>query len=384
MTKLIIISLLFSLLPFGCAAQPKENWITASRDQWPQIALENHVQYNNGDRYIDPSLSFAGNGFLIETGNDTLAATAKHVLWVAKNRRTKTVQLNRDLMSWIMKPEGINQDSVVIDRLINEDSTEILEGGLSSILERDWLLFTVKNTPSRIQPLKLRHTAVMPGETVFIVGYSYSEPVQQIHEGKILQKLGMDILIEQNVGTPLPGASGSPVIDVNGFLIGILSSVTTDPGTGKNVAVAVSTEYAKDVLRHKGNFNAPKKDYGGLILQTVLKRGARQAIRQYTALTNNAENYYVYNLRSANRNGLREAGEKLMNLKRYQDAVDILKFNVKINPLYYVDYNLLAKAWLLSGNKEEAIKNLRISTTMYDDREENEAFKELEKLGVTK
>jgi tetratricopeptide (TPR) repeat protein len=224
----------------------------------------------------------------------------------------------------------------------------------------------------------------MPGETVFIVGYSYSEPVQQIHQGKILQKLGMDILIEQNAGTPLPGASGSPVIDVNGFLIGILSSVTTDPGTGKNVAIAVSTEYAKDVLRHKGNFNAPKKDYGELILQTVLKRGARQAIRQYTALTNNAENYYVYNLRSADRNGLREVGEKLMDLKRYDDAVAILKFNVEINPYYYHDYNLLARALLLSGNKEAAIKEFRISTSLYNDQGENEAFKELEKLGVAK
>lgn len=51
---------------------------------------------------------------------------------------------------------------------------------------------------------------------------------------------------------------------------------------------------------------------------------------------------------------------------------------------FYRDYNLLAKAWLLSGNRHEAIKMFRISTTLYDDREENEAFKELEKLGVTK
>lgn len=382
--KLITFSLVFFMLPFRCLPQVTEEWIKAPKEKWPQISLTNHVQYKNGDRYIDPSLSFAGNGFLIDTGNDTLAATAKHVLWVAKNRRTKTVQLNRALMSWIMKPEGINRDSVVIDRLINEDSTEILEGGLSSILERDWLLFTVKNASGNIQPLKPRYTNVMPGETVFIIGYSYSEPVQRIHEGKVVQKLGMDILIEQQSGYPLPGASGSPVIDAKGYLIGILSSSSTHPGSGKNVAVAVSTEYLKDVLKRKNNLNAPKKDYGEMILQTVMRKGTGPAIQQYTDLTSNPRNYYIYNLRSANRNGLREAGEKLMNLKRYRDAVDILRFNVKINPLYYVDYNLLAKAWLLSGNKEEAIKSLRISTTMYDDREENEAFKELEKLGVTK
>ncbi len=372
------------MLPFHSFPQAIEDWIKAPKDQWPQIALTNHVQFKNGDRYIDPSLSYAGTGFLIDTGNDTLAATAKHVLWIARNKRTKTVQVNRDLMNWIMKPKGKSGDSVAIDRLINEDSTEILEGGLSTILERDWLVFTVKNAPADIHPLKPRYTVVRPGERVFIIGYSYSETDQRIHEGKVLQRFGMDILIEQDTGYPLPGTSGSPVVDTNGYLIGILSSSSTDPGTGKNLAVAVSTEYLRDVLKQKDNLNAPKKDYGDLILQTVLRNGTDQAIQQYTDLTTDPQNYYIYNLRSANRNGLREAGEKLMDLKRYQDAIDILEFNIVINPLYFDDYNLLASAWLLSRNKEEAIKNFRISTTLYDDREENEAFKELEKLCVTK
>jgi hypothetical protein len=231
MTSLIINSLLFFILPFVCFPQAKEDWITAPKEQWPQIALTNHVQFKNGDRYIDPSFNYAGNGFLIDTGKDTLAATVKHVLWVARNKKTQTVQVNSDLDSWIMKPKGDSPDSIVIDRLINEDSTELLQGSSSTILERDWLVFTIKKARSRIQPLKPRYTTIKPGETVFIISYPYNEPVVRIHEAKVLKKLGMDILIEPDTEGPLPGqgTSGSPVVDANGFLIGIYSTSSADP-----------------------------------------------------------------------------------------------------------------------------------------------------------
>lgn len=386
MTKVILISLLFFILPFGCFPQPKDNWVTAPTDQWPQIVLTNHVQYKDGDRYIDPSFSYAGNGFLIDTGKDTLAATVKHVLWVARNKKTETVEVNRDLNTWVMKPKGGRPDSVVIDKLINEDTTEVLEGSSSTILERDWLVFTIKNASSGIYPLKPRYTAIRSGETVYIVAYSYSNASVNIFKGTVLQKLGMDILIQPDNEGPLVaiGASGSPVIDANGFLIGIYSTISTDPATGKNISVAAGTEYLKNVLSQKQDLNEPRKDYGELIMETVLNEGTKKAIQQYKTLTSNPENYYIYNLRSANRNGLRETGERLIRLQRFQEAVDILEFNVRINPFYYHDYNLLAKAWLLLGNKEEAIRNYKISTARYDDPQGNEAFKELKKLASTR
>jgi tetratricopeptide (TPR) repeat protein len=217
-----------------------------------------------------------------------------------------------------------------------------------------------------------------------MIGYPYGDSVSRIYEGEVLRKLGMDILIEQFTGYPQGGTSGSPVIDANGFLVGIHSSNSSDGASGKNVTVAVGAEYLKGVLMQKPDLNTPKKDYGKLILDTVLKKGTQKAIRQYNALTRNPENYYIYNLRSAHRNGLRETGEKLMEMNHFRDAVYILEYNVKMNPFFYRDYNILAKAWLLMGNKEEAIKNYTLSTTRYDDRENNEAFKELARLGVSR
>lgn len=370
------------ILPLSCFPQSAENWITLPREQWPTIALINHVFFENGDRYVHPSFDYAGTAFLIDNGDETLGVTAKHVLWIARNKKTNKVQINSDLGRWIMKPKGNSLDSVVVDKLLNEDSTEALEGAASTILERDWLIFSIKSKSPKIHPLKPRYTPVKPGETVYIIGNPYGDSTVQVLESKILNKLGMDILIEQLPDKPMSGVSGSPIIDSNGFVIGIFSSTSTDAITGKGVYVATSTEYLRDVLDRKPDVNNSKKNYGELIYETVLKKGTRAAIKQYIKLTKDLQNYYTYDLRSANRNGLREAGEKLLDLKRYKDAVDILAFNVSVNSEYFHNYNLLAKAWLLAGNKEQAIKNYKISTTKLNDSNENEAFKELENLRI--
>lgn len=378
------ILLIFSLLPLACLSQKNEKWVVYPKEQWPQIALTNHVQFKNGDRYIHPSFEYAATGFLIDNGKDTLAATAKHVLWIAKNTRSKTVQINPELKQWIMRPKGNVMDSVVIDKLLNEDSAEVLEGRGSTILERDWIVFSVKNASPDIYPLKPRYTAILPGEKVYMLSCAYRDSVCKVYDGRVLKKLGMDIIIEFDMKEAAAGSSGSAIIDANGYLVGIQSSFSSDDKTSKPVGVAVSTEYLYKIVNKKDSLNTPKKDYGELILRTVLNQGAKKAIKLYNSLTNDPRNYYIYNLRSADRNGLRETGEKLIELNNVKEAVEILKFNVKVNSGFYVDYNLLAKAHLLMGNKEEAIENYQISVTKYDDKQENEAFKELDKLISTK
>lgn len=370
----------FFLLPLFTVAQQKESWVNLPKEQWPLIALTNHVQYKNGDRYLDPSFAYAGTGFLINTGNDTLAATAKHVLWIAKNKKSSRTQINRELQQWLMMPKGDSTNVAVIDSLVNEDSTEILEGRGSSILERDCIFFSVRSASPKIYPLKPRYTSLKAGEKLYILSCAYDDPTCRIYEGVVLKQLGTDILIERNMQEMKPGASGSPVIDANGYLVGIISSASNDGKTGKSVSIAISTEYLLNVLQKKPGVNAPKKDYGELILKTVLDKGSKAAIAQYKKLEQDPQNYYVYNLFSASRNGLRETGEKLLSMGRVQEAIDILELNVANSTAFYLNYNLLAKAYLQAGKKNEAIKNYRISTKKFDDQSENEAFAELKKL----
>lgn len=372
--------LMLAIMPLCLSAQTPEPWISLPQAQWPTIALINEVQYKNGDRYIDPSFRYAATGFLINTGSDTLGATAKHILWIAKNKQSSGVSINAHLRQWVMRPKGNTQNFALMDQLLNEDPTEKLEGAGSSITERDWLVFSIKQTSPQLYPLKPRYTPLQAGEKVYIISCPYNDSTTQIHEGIVVRKYGLDIFIDRDPKANMGGSSGSPVIDAQGYLVGVISASTFDNQSNKPVVVAISTEYLAGVLSKKADLNAPKKDYGALILQTAQEKGASAAIRQYQQLIKKPENYYQYNLWSTSRNGLREAGIKLQEMNKLKEAVQILAFNAKINSGFYLNHNLLAKAQLQFGKKKAAIKSYRISTLRYSDKTENEAFEELKKL----
>lgn len=375
-TMLTVWSLLLFSFPLQCFAQT--GWASSPKEQWPTIGLTNHVIYKNGDRYVHPSFAYAGSGCLIEYQGMKYAVTAKHVLWIAQNKRSDKVTVNDALLRWVMKPGNETGDSVLIDKLINEDSTELLQGPGSTILERDMLVFSTAYASAGIQALTPRFTRILPGEKVYVIGNPYNGP-PVVLETKVVDQLGLDIILEQT-SESVAGLSGSPIVDSNGLLIGIFSSVSTQALTGKPVFVGISTEYLKNILAGKKGINRPKKDYGALIFNIAQKEGASKAITYYKQLTGKPRNYYQYNLRSANRNGLLEAAEKLMAIDRLGDAIEILTFNTEINPAYFYNYNVLAKACERAGQREKAIAYFKMSTDKFSDPAENEAFKELERL----
>lgn len=209
--------LIFMFQILGCSAQKPSAWIKQAPENWPIIAMTNHVKYQNGDSYIHSSFNYAGTGFLIDTGTDTLAATAKHVLWIAKNKARTSVEINEELKTWMLKPKKNATDSVELGLLINEDMEEVLEGPQSSITERDWLVFRVKKVSGAIQPLTPRYTRLHLGEKVFVLGCPYADSSCNTYSGKFLRQEGMDILLDLDTEANLAGASGSPVIDSDGY-----------------------------------------------------------------------------------------------------------------------------------------------------------------------
>ena len=68
-----------------------------------------------------------------------------------------------------------------------------------------------------------------------------------------------------------------------------------------------------------------------------------------------------------------------MLLGRYQEAIEILKFTIKMTGAFYVNYNLLGKAQLSAGNRVQAIEAYKTAVKANEDKE-NEAYGELEKL----
>jgi hypothetical protein len=195
-----------------------ERWIDRPQEQWPQITMINHIEY------VDQEYPVAGCSFLLDTGQDTLAATAKHILTYFKSEQMTSVSFGNTLKSWTMYPKHNRHDLVIVDRLINESAEEPIE---RIPPKRDWLLFTTRQRSPNIQPLQFRIAPLQPGEKVFIVGWRYSDKdcTQRIYEGRFVESLDGSLLISTEVlaDNAMPGLSGAPVIDSSGCLIGLMS-----------------------------------------------------------------------------------------------------------------------------------------------------------------
>ncbi|MFC1573306.1 serine protease [Candidatus Eisenbacteria bacterium] len=214
--SLITLAMLTGILGDSAASDPE--WSRNPPGEWPQITMINEIEYTDKHHPI------AGCGFLLDVGSDTIAVTAKHILVYFKSGAMASVSFGNTLKYWRMYPKNNPDDIVVVDRLINENTDEVLD---RIPAPRDWLLFTVKQKSPHIQPLKLRETPLVPGEPVYIVGWRYSdkECPQVIYKGAFVRSDGETELISTEVlaDNTMPGLSGSPVIDAHGRVIGLMS-----------------------------------------------------------------------------------------------------------------------------------------------------------------
>ena len=205
------------VIPESAEPGPAADWMTSDPADWPRITMINQIEYTDAEH---PS---AACGFLLDTGDEILAATAKHVLTYFKSEAMDSVSFGGTLTAWRMFPKDSPDDVVEIDRLLNEDPQESLESIPSG---RDWLLFTIGEVPARIQPLRLRSVPLQAGETVYAIGWRYpDEGLQHVHQGRFVRVDEGSVLISIEALTDniVPGLSGSPVIDAKGYVIGLMS-----------------------------------------------------------------------------------------------------------------------------------------------------------------
>ncbi|MFC1554546.1 serine protease [candidate division KSB1 bacterium] len=244
MKKILILVLL--LLSCGSAEEPAViedltgEWYEGPPGEWPPITMINNIAY------ADTSFPVAGCGFLLDIGTDTLAVTAKHVLTYFKSGSMSTVSFGNSLKSWKMFPKDKPDEIVIIDKIINENDNESIMG---VGVERDWVLFSVKEKSEKIQPIKFRTEPLVKGEPVYIVGWRYTDEncSQVIYKAKYEESVeGAEVLLTELLqDNKMPGLSGSPVIDSKGRLIGIMSKKF-----GKKEKAA-STEYPLRILKEK-------------------------------------------------------------------------------------------------------------------------------------
>jgi hypothetical protein len=221
------------------STETPERWVDSTPSEWPQIAMINQIDYS------DTTYAVAGCAFLLDTGDEILAATAKHILRYFKSESMSSVSFRGTLRTWRMFPKDAPSSITVVDRLINENEEESLDRIPSG---KDWLLFTVREYPINMQPLRLRSTPFQLGETVFIIGWRYTdEGSQRIYKGKYVDNDAGSILISTEALTDntVPGLSGAPVIDSNGYVIGLMSSKA-----GKMERLA-SVDYPNALLKER-------------------------------------------------------------------------------------------------------------------------------------
>lgn len=194
------------------------SWVKRPRAEWPKIAVVNQIDYEDKHHPV------AGCGFLLEVGDEVLAATAKHVLTYFKSATMDSVDFKGTLKSWKMFPKDRPSDIVVVDELINRNPKESLK---AIPCEKDWLLFTILKRSEKIQPLRVRTTPLVKGEPVYLIGWRYTEKAcpQIVFDGVFVRREqgSICITVEKLIHNTVPGLSGSPVIDGKGYLIGVMS-----------------------------------------------------------------------------------------------------------------------------------------------------------------
>ena len=190
-----------------------------------------------------------GCSFLLIHNKETYAITAKHLLQVARTDKMKSVHFENELKQWVMYPKDRKEQTVIVGDLLNENRTDSLNWNRSRInfySYKDWLIFDVKANNSNIKPVELSKHAPVIGDTVYAVGWTYNDTLgsQRVYSYLIKdredQRLKMSLINAPENGA---GLSGSPVLNSDGYLVGIISAAGYSEESKEIIQYPCTTDY---------------------------------------------------------------------------------------------------------------------------------------------
>lgn len=211
-----------------------------------QFSGINNISFHDGAY----DKAFAGNGFLLEYKNNLYAITVKHTFLEAKTPEMKSVTIDGFVKEWRIHPNKQPNDYIKLGRLLNANINEAID---MNILQKDWLIFEVEENHSSLSVLKLRETQLITGDKLTAYGCSYANQahcLQDVYVGTFIssEPNNLRISIPNLALNKLRGLSGSPVLDKNNQLVGIVSNVLkSQTGEGFDFAPA-NLNYLKQVL----------------------------------------------------------------------------------------------------------------------------------------
>jgi hypothetical protein len=218
----LVLSLMLTLA--GCTKKSevdKELWMDTPQSQWPDFVLTNTI------RFSDTTFSEIANAFLVDTGLDTVAVSCKHIFMVfEKNLGMETIDLGETFKYWDVYPKHKSDRVVRMKTLINQNAEERI-GQFNTLKVRDWLLFEIDDYETSIYPLKIRFTPIKTNEVVYAIGWGDAQTNSghpKLQKLQCIDNLGAYYYVKNISPDNQPqGLSGSPVIDKNGYLVGIVS-----------------------------------------------------------------------------------------------------------------------------------------------------------------
>jgi len=342
---------------------------------WDQIAMINEVWYKDGSRYVHSSFEYAGTGFLLDTGEDTLAVTAKHILWIAQPKQLENVAINGQLEKWWLHPKGDSTQGVFLDQLLNEDAGEMLGGPTGTIGQRDWLIFSIKEKIGNLPALKARFNPLKVGEKLYYPACPYQSKDCILGEAEVLSTHGNRIVFTKEVPGFIGGASGSPLVDSEGRVVGVLGGTSVHPQTGDPALYGISTHYLKKVLTKAPHLNDPLIPVGDVLWPIINAKGLEVALQHWQQLKKEEVSHFYIDLLPETFN---RVGKEMMELGQLKAAITWFKASFEDNPWLQSTRKLLAQAYEKYGKKEAARTTLQQLLEKWP--QDKEAKKSLERL----
>jgi hypothetical protein len=243
MKRVLIQFFVVAMLLLACESTPgvtPEPWVAKPISEWPIIPLTNEVSFS------DTVISNLGNSFLVTTGKDTIGVSCKHMFVIFENPPHLTsIDLGPNFDYWDLYPKNDPDHRLELKRLINANPDEPI-GYYNTLKDRDWIIFELEKKDPTVYPLKIRYTPLETNEIIYSVGWSWDEENKKYPNMSKMQCykiMGNYYYVKtlSDSGSPA-GRSGSPVIDKNGYLVGIVS------GAEGNLGIIGSVQYLRKLF----------------------------------------------------------------------------------------------------------------------------------------
>ncbi|MEM1121424.1 MAG: hypothetical protein AAGJ18_13315, partial [Bacteroidota bacterium] len=162
------------------------------------------------------------------------------------------------------------------------------------------------------------------------------------------------------------GASGSPIIDSLGYLVGILSGMSVSPVDGSDALLGVSTHYLKKVLDGEANRNQPLTSIYDFFNTELEKNDFETAIQSFKNLKQTSDVYFKYSISPEE---LNEVATEQLDKGNADDAIRILQLSLAENAYFSTTHAFLGKAYLAKKESDLAKKAIDRALELWPEDE---------------